>query len=167
MRFFFPLADAGVFSMAKWFSHDNESGKRTFAVRQGYQQLDQIVPGSSVLQANPYYWDDIYHGLYGQRQTASFDYLCGAVMGGDPADCERMQAQLVPLFNDPTLSRALDIDQVCEAWGIDVLVGKDSDPIFYDRGTWLWGRAALVENDRFRAVPCGSKRLAVETKPPR
>ena len=64
------------------------------------------------------------------------------------------------LFNDPTLSKSLDIDQVCDAWGIDVLVAKDNDPIFTDRTTRPWTRAALAENEKVRAVRCGGKEFS-------
>jgi len=91
------------------------------------------------------------------RQTAAFDWKCGAEMGGDPRECAPMQSKLTPLFNDPTASRSIDIDQVCDAWGIGILVAKSDDPVFVDRCAWPWKRAAMAGNERVRAIKCGTR----------
>jgi hypothetical protein len=155
MRFYIPLSDRGAIPVAKWFGHDHEQGARTFSARQAYEKLDELMPAYAVMQANPNYWNDVLQGLYGLRQTASFDWACGSTMGGNPIDCERMQRQLIPLFNDPTASKSLDIDTVCDNWGINVLVAKDDDPVFQDREAWPWQKYPLAWNERVRAIECG------------
>jgi hypothetical protein len=156
MRFYIPMSDSGAVPVAKWFGHDHTQGARTFAVREVYEELTPLIPAFSVLQSNPNYWNDVYHGLYGLHQTASFDYSCGSTMGGDPRDCDRMQKELIPLFNDPTASEALDIDKICRTWGISVLVAKDDDPVFHDLASWPWKRYPMAQNERVRAIPCGA-----------
>ena len=78
-------------------------------------------------------------------------------MGGDRRVCDRMQKELIPLFNDPTASEALDIDKVCRTWGISGLVAKDDDPVF--PRSWSPGRGRrypMAQNEKVRAIPCGT-----------
>jgi hypothetical protein len=157
MRAYIPMSDAGLVPVAKWFGSDRHQGELTFAARQVYERVAELAPQDAVLQENPNRWNDVYYGLYGLRQTAAFDWICGAEMGGDPRECARMQTKLMPLFNDPTASQSIDIDQACDAWGIRVLVAKSDDPVFADRRAWPWKRAAIAENDRVRAIQCGKR----------
>jgi hypothetical protein len=156
LRTYIPLLDAGAVPIVTWFTHDRSAGRRTFDAREVYEELQHSLPANAIIQANPNHWDDLYHGAYGMRQTVAFDAGCGTGMGGSLRDCERMLEQLKPLFNDPTASRAIDIDQVCDAWEISALVAKDDDPVFGDRGTWAWSHPAIAENERARAIRCGS-----------
>jgi len=155
MRLYFILSDHGALPPATWMSKDTEVGHRTFDAREFYASLNATIPAAAILQSNPQNWSDVYHGLYSGRQTASFDFICGAGMGGDPAQCRPMQDQLTTLFDDPGAAQHLDIDQVCRAWGINVLVAKDVDPIFQDHDGWPWTRTPLTANDKFRAIACG------------
>ena len=155
LRFYFPLTGAGAVPQVEWLGYDAEPGRRTFDARQVYEQLGLLLPREAVLQANPDHWDDLYHGLYGMRQTASFDAACGSAFGGN-GDCNRMQAQLLPLFKKPVAGQDSDIDEICKTWGIDALIVKDDDPVFKDRSAWPWKRPPLAGNERVRAVSCGS-----------
>ena len=156
LRSYMPLLDAGAVPIVTWFTNDRTAGRRTFDARQVYEKLQRSLPANAIIQANPNHWDDLYHGAYALRQTAAFDAGCGTGMGGNPQDCERMLVPLQALFNDPTASRAIDIDQACDAWGISALVAKDDDPVFGDRADWPWSRPAIAETERVRAIPCGS-----------
>jgi hypothetical protein len=157
MRAYIPMSDAGLVPVAKWFGSDRHQGELTFAARQVYERVAELAPQDAVLQENPNRWNDVYYGLYGLRQTAAFDWICGAELGGDPRECARMQSKLMPLFNDPTASRSIDIDQLCDAWGIGVLVAKSDDPVFTDRCAWPWKRAAIAGNERVKAIQCGTR----------
>lgn len=170
MRIFAPLSDAGLVPPTWWLPHEwslkyrnsyavsQQLGQRDFSARAGYQTLRKLVSEEAVFQANPNVWNDVYHGLYALHQEAAFDLNCGSAMGGNPVDCVQMQKQLNPLFNDPGMARSLDIDQVCANWGIDVLIAKDTDPIFYDVNGWIWKRPPLVAGARLRAVSCGTNK---------
>ena len=154
LRLYLPLADAGVVPVVNWFSPDRGGGRRTYDARLVHEQLSHSLPPGSIIQANSNRWNAIYLGLYGEHQTASFDYFCGTEDGGDMAWCNRIQAQLVPLFNDPGAARKMNVDAVCKAWGIDVLVARDDDPVFRDRSSWVW-RSALTGTESVRALRCG------------
>jgi hypothetical protein len=165
-RTFLPLVDAGVIPAPKWSPAKDEIGARTLSARQLYEQLGLLLPSSVVLQANPNRWNDMYHGLYGLRQTACFDYSCGSIMGGDPAEAEKMRAQLVPLFNDPARAAGMDVDRVCDRWGIGVLIAKDDDPVYGDRSSWVWKRPVIALTSRGRAFACGASAMQAETPAP-
>jgi hypothetical protein len=152
VRFYLPLADAGVVPAWTWFGKHAEPGRLTFDARQVYERLGEVLPLNAVLQADPDDRSDVYHGLYGMRQTASYDSQCGSVFGGTD-DCRRIQDQLIPLFRDTEAARDVNIDEVCETWGIDALIVKDDDPVFADHATWPWKRAPIVEHKGVRAVP--------------
>src|SRR5579864_23226 len=155
LRFYLPLTALHVVPQLPWFSYDAEPGRRTFDARQVYERLDRMLPGEAVLQANPAHWSDVYHDLYAMRQTASDDPMCGLAFGGSTTDCSHMQAQLIPLFNDPGGAHDAKIDEVCDTWGISVLIAKDDDPVFADHAAWPWKRPAIATSERVRAVQCG------------
>jgi hypothetical protein len=152
MRLYLPLMEARKVPVAEWFSKSAKTGRRTFDARSVYQQLRRDLPEDAIVQANPTHWNDLYHGLYAQRQTAAFDRLCGSVLGGDPEPCSQMQSQISPLF-----LRDGDIDSVCDAWHIRALIAKDDDPVFSDHRAWAWSRAPLAVTEHARAVRCGSR----------
>jgi hypothetical protein len=151
LRTYFPLMEARRVPVVEWFSKTAETGRRTFDARTVYQQLHRVLPEDAIVQANPAHWNDLYHGLYGERQTAAFDRLCGSVLGGDPPPCAAMQARLAPLFQSGG-----DIDSACDAWNIRVLIAKDEDSVFLDRSAWPWTRKPLAAAEHVRAVPCGT-----------
>jgi len=151
LRTYFPLMEARKVPVVEWFTKTAETGRRTFDARFIYDQLRRDLPEDAMVQANPTHWNDLYHGLYSGRQTVAFDGACGSVMGGDPAPCSAMQAELAPLF-----LRDGDIDRACDAWSIRALIAKDDDPVFQNHSAWPWTRATLAETEHVRAVRCGS-----------
>lgn len=154
LRTYFPLMEARKVPVVDWFSKTAETARRTFDARLVYEQLQRELPREAIIQANPAHWNDLYHGLYSQRQTAAFDRLCGSVLGGDPSPCPAMQSALAPLFWSDG-----DIDHACDAWNIRALIAKDNDPVFQNHSAWPWTRPPLAVAEHVRAVGCGSKWL--------
>jgi hypothetical protein len=154
LRFYLPLTALRVVPQAAWFTYDREPGRRAFDARYVYEKVAALLPQNAILQGNPA-GSSIFYGLYAMRQTADADSVCGSTLGGSTEDCPRMQAQLIPLFNDPAVAREADVDQVCDVWGINVLIARDDDPIFADHAAWPWKRPAIADSERVRAVPCG------------
>ena len=151
LRSYLPLMEARKVPVTDWFSKTAETGRRTFDARSVYEQLRRDLSKDAIVQGNPTHWNDLYYGLYGQRQTAAFDRSCGSVLGGDPAPCAGMQARLAPLF----LSDG-DIDRACREWNIGTLIAKDDDPVFQNRSAWPWTKAPIAVTEHVRAVRCGS-----------
>jgi hypothetical protein len=154
LRFYLPLTALRVVPPVVWFTSHPDLGRRAFDARHVYEKVAASLPQNANLQGNPA-GPNIYYGLYAMRQTADADSVCGSTFGGGTEDCPRMQAQLIPLFNAPAAARKAEVDQVCDAWGINVLIAKDDDPIFADHGAWPWTRPTIAESERVRAVQCG------------
>ncbi|HEV2202228.1 MAG TPA: hypothetical protein VGR73_20610 [Bryobacteraceae bacterium] len=154
LRFYLPLTALRVVPQPAWFSYDPEPGRRAFDAREVFEKVAQSLPQDTILQSNPA-GTGIFYGLYAMRQTAGVDLVCGSTFGGNTEDCPRMRAQLIPLFNEPAATRAADVDRICDAWGINVLIAEDDDPIFADRAAWPWRRPTVAERERVRAVQCG------------
>jgi len=152
VRGYLPLMEARKVPVAAWFSKTADTGRRSFDARLVYEQLRRDLPKDAVVQANPTSWDDLYYGLYAQRQTAALDRVCGSAFGGEPGPCAAIQADVAPLFYGNG-----DIDKACDAWKIQALIVKDDDPVFQDHSTWAWTRPALATADTVRAVGCGSR----------
>jgi hypothetical protein len=152
LRAYVPLMEARKVPVAEFFGKTAETGRRSFDARLVYQQLLRELPRDAIVQANPTHWNDVYHGLYAQHQTAAFDRLCGSVLGGDPSPCSAMQSELAPLF-----IRDGDIDRACDKWNIQAMIAKDDDPVFSSHSAWPWTRRPLAASDHVRAVRCGSK----------
>ncbi len=154
MRIYFPLSDHELAPQAKWFL-DPDPGRRAFDFRFLYESIAGLTPATAVIQGNPNVWCQVFLGAYSLRQAGSFEYECGAAMGGDPVKCKAMQEQLLPIFNDPTKSESAQVDTVCRTWGIDALVVASGDPIWGSRPHWLTSRTPLVKTPLSLAVPCG------------
>jgi hypothetical protein len=155
MRTYPMLADAGWAQPALWLT-DRDIGLRTFAMREVYEDLRRRIPRDAVVQGNPKVWDQVFLGAYAQRQTASLNFDCAAVMGGDPGLCAKMQPGLLRLFNDP--GAGSDLQSVCRASGLSALVFEERDPVVRDGWSAVGGGDALASNNYARAFPCGGRR---------
>jgi hypothetical protein len=158
MRAYPMLVDAGWAQEAFWL-RGRDIGERTFAMRELYEDLQRRVPRNAVVQANPHVWNQVYLGAYAQRQTASFDFECGAVMGGDPRLCAKMQPALLLGFNDPHGSH--DVEAMCGTGGIDVLILDKSDSAARD-GPPV--ESAIASSGYARAVMCRAQPLVAHRR---
>ena len=113
-----------------------------YAARRAYGKL--VAAGASPdgpVQANTT-GDNIYlhliNMLYSERATivdAAAD--CGAVFGGDPAPCSRMERQIRTLFSAPGQTSA-NARKTCGVWGAHYLAAYRDDPAWRDPQGWVW-----------------------------
>jgi hypothetical protein len=152
----FPLAsDMGAAGTVPWLSPDTNLGARTFALRQLYEGLKQRTPAASVFQHNPNTNpEDLFHGSYADRQLAAEGPACGVVLGGNAALCRNMIGDIDSLFTNPASLDSTRVDEICGRLSIDMLVVKDTDPVWRDRQSWVWKRKPILENDYARAFAC-------------
>lgn len=155
LRLFPLLSDAGIVRSAEWLSADRQLGERTYAVRRIYSQLRNTLPGTAIVQHNPdTAFDDLYFGLYSDRQTVGGMRDCGAVFGGDPASCRPIISPLAKLFSHPEPADFEAVKTVCRSRSIDALLVKDTDPIWADTTSWVWKAHPTFENRFARAFLC-------------
>ena len=155
VRFVALASDMGATVPMAWLTPDRNLGARTYALRQLYEDLKQRTPSKAVFQHNPNINpDDPFHGMYADRQLAAESLTCGVVFGGDAALCVNMIGKIDAIFENPAASNATRIDDICAEFGINVLVVKDTDPVWKDRDSWVWKREPMLANDYGRAFDC-------------
>lgn len=123
---------------------------------QGYRQLDREIPPSAVVQYNPAPTSMVLAAMdqmYVDHQVAIAGDTdgCGSTLGGDPGGCPVMAAALDPLYREGDAPRARS---VCRELGIQALIARVYDPVWKDRGSWVWTLPTLVTQKDFRALDC-------------
>ena len=154
-RFYPVLSDNSTLRMYRWLSPDRSLGKRTYALRQLYEELRVKLPERAIVQHNPRANPgDLFYGLYADRQAAAETSACGVVFGGDPARCPGMIAALDTLFEKPGLLDPNAVDAICGKLSISALVVKDSDKVWADPNSWVWKKEPVLANQYGRAYLC-------------
>jgi hypothetical protein len=155
LRLFAPLGDQQIIPTLHDLSPDHQLGKRTYAARQAYAFIRDKTPWTAIIQHNPTVVNDRYSGLYGMRQAVVTDHTLYGV--GVPEDLYAvMSAAIAALFVPDARGQYADPGQVCRAYSIDILVVKDTDPVWDDPRGWLAQVAPLYANDFFQIMPCAS-----------
>jgi hypothetical protein len=140
-----------------WLDSDRQSAKRTYALRSLYESLDAQLPASAVIQHNPVTQNVIVHALYSGHDAAAGSPDCGTAFGGDPEVCGQRVRRLAALFEIP----GGNPDDACQAYGIDVIVAKDTDGAWRNASSWIWTQRPVFANNYVRAFRCRSVTVAV------
>lgn len=152
------LADRGVVPPLDWMSPDREFGKRTYAARAAYQWLQHATPATAAVQANPkVVFQDTLGMLYGDRHAVAADVGCLAAFGGDSKECPPLVSRLQGIFPPAGRAAPEGIQEVCAALPVDVLVAKDTDSAWRDRGSWVWREKPVYANRYVRLFRCGPR----------
>jgi hypothetical protein len=159
---FYPLqSDVTSTPLYQWLSPDRNLGVRTFALRGVYEDLKRQIPAGAIYQHNPNTApEDLFHGIYADHQVSAETMACGVVFGGDASMCANRIGIIRDLFEKPKAFEASGIDRVCRQLSIDVLIVKDTDPVWRENESWIWKRKPLLSNGYARAFDCGAARLA-------
>jgi hypothetical protein len=139
--------------------HDPDAEKlsrMSFISIEGYRELDRRIPQDAVVQYDPAKanmfltaMDQMY--VNHQIAIAGDTDGCGSTLGGDPRGCATMAAALDPLFHAGDAAQART---VCRELGIQTLIARVYDPVWKDRGSWVWTLPPVVAQQQFRAVDC-------------
>ncbi len=139
-----------------WLAEDHQLGRRTFALRSAYEELNRMLPASAVVQAAP----DPTIGnlpaeLYSGRQMVADVGDCGTTFGGSTEFCNKViLPQLDPIFDGKRPVTEAEADQVCREFGITALLFKDTDPVWKDKSSWIWKAQPMISNDYVRVIRC-------------
>jgi hypothetical protein len=134
------------------------NGDETFALRSAYAELDRVVPANAVVQYNPDSKLTTPMLIYSRYQQAAGDPGCITTFGGSMAECAPVQAGLQVIF-DPQAGRfssKAEVDKICQALHINVLIVNARDPIWNRRDTWVWQDTPMIQNKFVRVYRCGS-----------
>ncbi len=130
----------GGLRFAEWgydVGPDYTVGRRNYAARQVYEQLQGMLPIAAIVQQNPDQDVPQYWGLYSNRQTAASDRECGSVFGGSLQDCRQVYPAVSAIFSARGAS-AEEAEEVCRKLKIDALVVTDGDPVWKVSNSWVW-----------------------------
>jgi hypothetical protein len=165
LRCYAPLADAGKVARTEVFLGTPGFGERTYWLREGFSQLNELTPSSTSVQYNPVRDEVLISHLYSTRQAGMGDALCGSVFGGDVETCKKAFPYVATVFNAPDAVRTWNLDSICDDLKLNVLVATDADPVWSDPYSWVWNRPSLMANPAVRAIPCGTaSRSAAATR---
>jgi hypothetical protein len=100
----------------------------------------------------------LIYSRYQQVDASSPD--CMTEFGGSLARCTTAQTELqtifdLPLRTDDNISK-VDVDRVCRALKINVLVINAFDPVWKRADSWVWQDSPVVYNEFVRVYKCGS-----------
>ncbi len=128
-------------------ARDRKLGARTYAARMAYEWASSRTAPGAVVQANP---DNILQDTlgmsYSARPTAAGDLACNAAFGGDPADVRSVIARLRSVFPTAAAQAPPTLDSVCRNLPVNMVVAKDTDPVWRNRGAWVWTQPAAYSN---------------------
>jgi hypothetical protein len=152
LRAFSMLVDADIAGFPNRLSPDTQLGSRTYAARAAYDFIRDNTPPELVVQHNPLTRVDRPAGLYGSRQMAISDH---AAYGVSEQDFEARMNSVGNIFEMANAVNWKTVDQLCDAYAINILVIKDIDPLWLSLPALAPLRAPLYQNDYYAVFECG------------
>jgi hypothetical protein len=145
------LVDANIVGSPNSLSPDANLGRRTYAARLGYEYINHHLPEDVITQNNPAVVLDRPSGLYGERQMAIADRTA---YGVPMTVFESFQENIGVIFTSENVSWT-GIDQVCRQYYIDVIIIKDTDPLWKSLSALIQQRNPLYQNEFYAIFACG------------
>lgn len=156
LRLYTVVSDAVPLPRYSWLNPTADTGRRLYEARAAYERLKTMLGPDAIVQQNPdTVPGDLPWGLYADRRTVADTLSCDTAMGGDPRECAAAIARIAPLF-EGTLQPE-EVDGVCRALGISLLVVKDTDPVWRIPESWVWRRKPDSAGNHVRVFRCGSQ----------
>jgi uncharacterized membrane protein len=162
LRFYPVLADRGIVPKLGWMSLDRNFGARTYAARQAYEWARSATAPGAAVQSNPdVILQDTLGMSYSARPTVAGNLGCLASFGGSLDDCAPVVARLVSVFPPAAAQAPATLDSVCRNLPVEMVVAKDTDPVWRNRGAWVWTQPTVYENSYLRVFRCAPARNAL------
>lgn len=137
---------------------DVANGDDAFAVRSAYADLDRVTPANAVVQFNPDGKLINQMLVYSRYQVAAGDTNCNTTFGGSADECAPLQAGLQSIYEPDAghNSTMVEVDKICQALHIDVLLVNAHDPVWNRKDSWVWQETPIIQNEAVRIYRCGS-----------
>jgi len=151
------LMDQAKLPVLPPMSQDYQLGERTYALRQTYEYIRDHFPDNVVIQFNPrVMWNSTerYNGLYGYRQVAAADFQSGIVYAVSEDNYNKAAQPVLEIFEQQITVR--EIQRTCRTLAIDLLIVKDTDPIWHNPENWVWQQQPVYQNRFSRVFVCQS-----------
>jgi hypothetical protein len=127
-------------------------GQGSFSARLAYNYLRDHTPADIITQNNPVDVLDRPSGLYGTHQMVISD----RTVYGVPVDVfQKLVDEVKVLFTNENVTNWQLTDHICREHSIDVLIIKDTDPIWSSLATLNTQRKAIYENAHYALFACG------------
>jgi hypothetical protein len=147
------LVDTGDVGTPNGLSLDTHFGERTYAARQAYDYLRDHIPADVITQNNSLGFLDRPSGLYGTHQMVISDRTSYGVSSDVFNDLTQKVGVIFSAYN---VSGWESVDEVCRRYSIDVLIFKDTDPIWDSLDVLKLLRPPLYENRYYAIFTCGN-----------
>jgi hypothetical protein len=155
-RFYPVLADRGVVPPLDWMSPDRQFGTRTYASRSAYEWAQSMTPETAIIQFNPQVvFQETPAMLYSDRRTVAGDTGCNTAFGGDPRLCAPIISRIERIYPVSGQPPSPSLRDVCLNLPIDLIVVKDTDPVWSDPRSWVWMGKPVFANRYVRLFSCG------------
>jgi hypothetical protein len=129
-----------------------EAGKRSYSAHLAYDYLRDHIPANVITQNNPLDVADRPSGLYGMHQMVISDRTAY----GFPLDVfEKLTDAVGVLFTNENVTNWQMTDKLCRQYLIDVLIIKDTDPVWNSLAILKTQRPPLYENTHYILFACG------------
>jgi hypothetical protein len=136
-------------------SPDRQFGKRTYASRSAYEWAQTVTPRAAAIQFNPAVRSQESTAmLYSDRRFVAADMGCGSAFGGDPHLCAAAVSHLSDFYSARVDSNPRNLADVCRNIPADLLVAKDTDPVWSARDSWVWVEKPVYANRYVRLFRC-------------
>jgi hypothetical protein len=133
---------------------DHKSGSRMRDIREAYEWINRNAPAEAIVQQNTDLSHDTLYGVYCRRATALIGTGLGGRYGGSTPEFDSTLARLRPLFKPSGAS----FDSLCRQAAVDIVLIKDTDPVWNSRESWVWSQPAVFQNERVRVYRCTASR---------
>ena len=146
------LIDMNVANFPNSISVDNHLGERTYNARLAYEYLNAHTNTTNIVQSNPLDMFDRPSGLYSSRQMVISDRT---IYGVSLETYKELSGDIGKIFKQ----KAKDwnfIDEKCGQYAINVLIIKDTDPLWTSLPALKLIRPPLYENAYYAIYSCGN-----------
>lgn len=149
------LADRGVLPPLRSMSPDRRFGARNYAARAAYEWIRATTPETAALQYNP----DVDQQesdamLYADRRIVAAGRQCDTPYGGNPNQCVPIMASLQRLYPAAGQPAGIGVAEICHDLPVDVIIAKDTDPVWSDPHSWVWTVQPVFSNAYIRLFSC-------------
>jgi hypothetical protein len=159
-RFFPVLADSGFIPPFYWMSPDRQLGKRTYASRYAYEWARTVTPAAGAIQFNPKVTSqDTPAMLYSDRRFVAGDIGCNIAFGGDPKLCATAVSHLLEFYSVPPRPDSQSIADICRVIPADLMIAKDTDPVWAAPGSWVWAETPIFASHYIRLFGCPARTI--------
>jgi hypothetical protein len=116
------------------------------------------APESATIQFNPkVVFQETTAMLYADRRAVAADPSCNTTFGGDSNLCAPIVSQLSTLY----AGSVPGTEGVCINLPVDLLVAKDTDPVWRDRQSWVWREKPIFHSEFVRLFTCRQTHASV------